>query len=83
VLRAQVITAEGNHPEALRQLQQLLNMARTEREEAAVHYELVKVADNPTSHHLRALALYRQLYARTPQYLYKIRLEELEKGAPL
>lgn len=81
ILRAQVILSEGNRPEALRQLQQLLALARTEREEAAVHFELRKVADHPTPHHLRALSLYRNLYARTPQYLYKMRVEELEKEA--
>lgn len=80
VLRAQIIMAEGNRAEAMRQLQQLLSLARTEREEAAVHYELRKIADHPTPHHLRAQTLYRNLYARTPQYLYKIRLEELEEG---
>lgn len=78
ILRAQVIIAEGNRPEALRQLQQLLALARSEREEAAVHFELRRVADNPTPHHTRALSLYRSMYARTPQYIYRIRLEELE-----
>lgn len=77
ILRAQVIIAEGNRVEALRQLQQMLGMARTEREEAAVHFELRRVADNPTPHHLRALTLYRQMYARTPHYVFKLRLEEL------
>lgn len=79
ILRAQVIIAEGNRPEALRQLQQLLGMARTEKEEAAVHFELRHVAENPTTHLLRALALYRTLYARTPQYVFKARIEELER----
>jgi hypothetical protein len=79
VLRAQIILAEGNRAEALRQLSQLQALARTEREEAAVHYELRTVADNPVPHHIRALALYRSLYAKTPQYLYKLRVLELEK----
>jgi predicted ATPase/class 3 adenylate cyclase len=79
ILRAQVIIAEGNRPEALRQLQQLLALARSEREEAAVHFELRRVADNPTPHHNRALQLYRSMYARTPQHIYKIRIEELER----
>jgi hypothetical protein len=79
ILRAQVIIAEGNHAEAHRQLLQLLTLARTEREEAAVHFELRNVADNPTTHHLQALALYQGLYARTPQFLYRTRLDELEK----
>ncbi|MEZ4894913.1 MAG: tetratricopeptide repeat protein [Saprospiraceae bacterium] len=79
ILRAQLIITEGDRHEALRQLQQLASMARTEREEAAVHYELRRVADNPTPHHLKALSLYQSLYARTPQYMYKIRIEDLEK----
>ncbi|TNE67874.1 MAG: adenylate/guanylate cyclase domain-containing protein [Bacteroidetes bacterium] len=81
VLRAQVILAEGNKDEARRQLSQLQALARTEREEAAIHYELRKVANNPTPHHLRALTLYRDLYAKTAQYLYKMRIEKLEKEA--
>lgn len=80
ILRAQVIMAENNKPEALRQLRQLLALARTEREEAAVHFELRKIADNPTPHHIRATSLYRNLYARTPQFIYRQRLEELENG---
>ena len=81
VLRAQIILSEGNRVEALRQLSQLQALARTEREEAAVHYELRKVADNPVPHHIRALSLYRGLYSKIPQYLYKVRVEELEKEA--
>lgn len=81
ILRAQVILAENNRAEALRQLQQMMALARTEREEAAVHFELRKVAENPVPHHLKALSLYRSLYERTPQYLYKVRMEELEKEA--
>lgn len=77
ILRSQVIMAENNKAEALRQLRQLLALARTEREEAAVHFELRKIADNPTPHHVRAATLYRNLYARTPQHVYKLRLEEL------
>ncbi|MBL7826053.1 MAG: tetratricopeptide repeat protein [Saprospiraceae bacterium] len=80
ILRAQIIIAEGNRVEALRQLQQLLALARTEREEAAVHFELRRVADNPTPHHIRALTLYKSMYARTPQYIYKTRIEELERS---
>ncbi len=79
ILRAQVILAENNRAEALRQLHQMMALTRTEREEAAVHFELRKVADNPLPHYNRALALYKSLYERTPQYLYKVRLDELEK----
>ncbi len=79
ILRARILITEGNSPEALRQLSQLLNMARNEREEAAVHFELRKVADHPTKHFLRARELYRDMHQKTPQYIYKIRLEALKK----
>ena len=82
ILRAQIIIAEGNRPEALRQLHQLLALARTEREEAAVHFELRQLVDQPATHRQRALTLYRSMYTRTPQYLYRVRIEELEKEAP-
>ncbi len=78
ILRAQVILAEGNRPEALRQLHQLLAMSRTEREEAAVHFELRRIAEQPGAHLQRALTLYRSMYARTPQHMYYMRIEELE-----
>ncbi|MBK9338011.1 MAG: tetratricopeptide repeat protein [Lewinellaceae bacterium] len=77
ILRAQVILAEDNKPEAMRQLMQLQAIARTEREEAAVQFELRKVAENPEPHRKRALELYQNLYNHTPQYVYKLRLDEL------
>lgn len=79
ILRARILLAEGNRPEALRQLSQLLSMARNEREEAAVHFELRKVADHPTKHYLRSLELYKDMYRKTPQHIYRIRLDALEK----
>lgn len=83
ILRAQISLAEGNRPEAQRQLQQLLAMSRNEREEAAIHYELRQVADNPTPHYLKALNLYRELHQQTPQHLYKVRIEQLEAEASI
>ncbi|MFN0015276.1 MAG: tetratricopeptide repeat protein [Saprospiraceae bacterium] len=78
ILRAKTILAEGNRAEGMRQLAQLQTLARTEREEAAVHFELRKVAENPEPHRARAHELYRALYSRTPQYVFKKRYEELE-----
>ena len=80
ILRAQIAIAEGHRQEALRQLQQLLALARTEREEAAVHFELRRVAENPSTYHQRALTLYKSMYARTPQHIYRTRINELEKS---
>lgn len=78
MLKARIFMADGRRTEALSLLQQLLHLARNEREEAAVSFEIRKVADHPTKHHLRALELYRDMYSRTPQYVYKIRLEALQ-----
>jgi predicted ATPase/class 3 adenylate cyclase len=83
ILRAQVSIAEDNRPEALRQLHQLLHMARSEREEASIHYELRKIVDNPALHREKARKLYDSLYNRTPQYLFKVRLAELEREMAL
>lgn len=79
LLRAQILVAEGNLQDALRQLLQLLPIARTEREQAGVHYELRRIAANPEAHRQRALELYRALYQRTPQHLFKARIAELER----
>jgi predicted ATPase/class 3 adenylate cyclase len=79
ILRARILLAEGNRHEALRQLSQLLQMSRNEREEASINFEIRHVADHPTKHYLRALELYREMYSRTPQHIYKLRLEALEK----
>jgi len=80
ILRAQIAIAEGHRQEALQQLQQLLALTRTEREEAAVHFELRRVAENPSTYHQRALTLYKSMYARTPQHIYRTRINELEKS---
>ncbi len=79
LLRAQILVAEGNTQEALRQLLQLQSLARSEREQAAVHYELRRVAVDPVVHRQRALDLYQNLYQRTPHHLFKARIAELER----
>ncbi|MCS6930495.1 MAG: tetratricopeptide repeat protein [Saprospiraceae bacterium] len=79
LLRTQILIAEGNHQDALRQLLQLQPLARTEREQASIHYELRRVAENPQLHRLQALKLYQALYQRTPRYLFKVRIAELEQ----
>jgi predicted ATPase/class 3 adenylate cyclase len=77
ILRAQITQNEGNKPEALRLLSQMLALARNEREEAAVHYELRLVADQAQTHRERALEIYEELYRRTPQYIYRRRMERI------
>jgi predicted ATPase/class 3 adenylate cyclase len=80
ILRAQVIFAEGNQPEARRHLAQMLAMARSPREEASVQFELWRMAEPEQAepHRLRALELYRQLYGKMAQHLYQMRINSLE-----
>lgn len=47
ILRAQILILENERAEAVRHLQQMLLSARNERDEAAIHFELRRVADNP------------------------------------
>jgi tetratricopeptide (TPR) repeat protein/class 3 adenylate cyclase len=82
ILRAQVIFAEGNQVEARRHLAQMMTFARTPREEASVQFELWQMSEQEKgeNHRLQALELYRGLYGKMAQYLYKMRMEMLEQG---
>ncbi len=81
LLHAQILIAEGHHSEAVVQLLRLQSLASTDREHADVRYELSRIAKPAQPHLHRALELYRNLYRQTPQYLFKIRIEALEKAA--
>lgn len=78
ILKGKIYAAENNDTEAGLLFHQLLAMAKTPREEAAVYYELSKMKHGSDAHRRKAYALYRELYERSPQYLYKKRLEKLE-----
>jgi predicted ATPase/class 3 adenylate cyclase len=82
ILHAKIAMAEQNKDGAFKLLAQIISLSKSEREEAAAQYELRKIADDPTPHHERALELYRNLFQHTQQYLFRIRLEELETGVP-
>jgi predicted ATPase/class 3 adenylate cyclase len=79
ILKARILMADGRRTEALSLLTQLIHLARNEREEASANFEIRQVADHPTKYYLRALELYRDMFARTPQHLYKLRIETLER----
>jgi tetratricopeptide (TPR) repeat protein len=82
ILHAKIALAEQNKDGAFKLLAQIISLSKSEREEAAAQYELSKIADDPTPHHQRSLELYQGLYEHTKQYLFRIRLEELETGVP-
>ena len=78
ILRSKVLSAESNEVEARRQLSQLLSIARSDREVAAVHFELWLIDKENEISRKEATRLYESLFAKTPQYLYRIRLEALK-----
>jgi hypothetical protein len=57
----------------------LLPYAHTPDQEAAVRYELFRIDPLDSSSHQRALQLYKALYRETPRYLFKFRLDILER----
>jgi predicted ATPase/class 3 adenylate cyclase len=82
LLHAQLLAQSGNKEDAKTFLDKMKADVKSEKDEAALLFELRKISDNPTPYHFRALTIYRALHNKTPQYLYKVRLDELEKGAP-
>jgi predicted ATPase/class 3 adenylate cyclase len=67
--------AQGSHNRLLA----LLPHAHTPDQEAAVRYELFRIDPLDANSHLRALQLYQKLYRETPRYLFKFRLDILER----
>ncbi len=80
ILQAKIAMAEHNPDGARHLLYQIIALSKSGREEAAAHYELRKVGSDPENHRERALSLYRDLFEKTPQYLFRMRVAELENG---
>ena len=81
VLRAQIDVADGQAAKAVDSLSKMLRAAESKTELSALHYVLWKTLSRkqlPSREHQQtALALYRELYAKTPAYEYKKRMDEL------
>ena len=82
LLEAKLPILKGEKAVAREKLQDMLTTFRSPREEAALHFELREIADDPSVAREIALALYRVLFEETPQYLFKTRVEILEKEVP-
>ncbi len=94
VFLAKIDFAQGNHELASQNLTSMLEEAEEESEQAELHYELWKMLVSSTSsgqalsgaeeteqqHRNEALARYKHLYEKTPDFQYKKRIEELEKS---
>lgn len=76
ILLARVYQASNASKESYAMLQALLLENLEPEEQAAVYYHLFEILKE-TNYRQQALSLYEGLYAETPKYAYKIRLEKL------
>ncbi len=79
VFSANVAYHAGEIDIAVKTLNDLLGMFRGKREQSAIYYELFQVQPEEPIYCQKALELYQKLYLEIPQYIFKIRIEELEK----
>ncbi|RMF22851.1 MAG: tetratricopeptide repeat protein, partial [Bacteroidetes bacterium] len=79
-LSARLLARQGRSREARQALQHLLDEARNPKESAALHYFLFQAGAG--DHHRReALQRYQTLYQETPDFLYRLRIEELSSAS--
>ena len=74
LIAAKISLSEGKPSEALKILEGLISENLPEKDKGAVYYEMSKM---DPSFITKALDIYKDLYDRTPMYLFKIRMEEL------
>lgn len=79
LLEAKTHTVLGQTDLARKIFLELLEDGITPDHEAAVCYELFRIDPGDNYSRKKALDLYRTLYRQTPRYLFKMRLEILEK----
>lgn len=77
ILQARVNHRLGNNSEAFAILQTLLLEKLQEPEEAAIYYHLYEI-EKTEEFRKKAIVLYEKLYAVTPKYSYRVRLEKLK-----
>jgi len=76
VIKARIARCQGKHQETRDILLELRTRLLGRKELAAVYFELYRL-NAKDEYRQRALDLYQTLFAETPRYLYRIRIEEL------
>jgi predicted ATPase/class 3 adenylate cyclase len=77
LLAARIAFASGRKKEAIERLESLLQEPLKAALRAATNFHLTKFHPHPARYRRAAIHAYQDLYATTPQYLFKIRLEDL------
>jgi tetratricopeptide (TPR) repeat protein len=78
VLLARLEAAEDRRDHAVKALEDLLREAESDEQRAEARYRLWKLGEQ--KERAAAAMLYETLYAKTPMYLYRERLAEIEEG---
>lgn len=74
LLTAKIDLAEGKFEKARKTLDALLSTNSSKRDRGALYFELSKIDKAFVA---KALDVYKELYERTPMYVFKIRIKEL------
>ncbi len=80
ILAVKVAFNNGDKESALSTLEGLLGKAKNKKDAAAIHYELYQIQPLQNIHRDKALELYQQLYKSVPRFIFKERLDELNKN---
>jgi class 3 adenylate cyclase/tetratricopeptide (TPR) repeat protein len=75
--RLQALLSQIPIPEAVSVLERLLSDAQNETEQAEVQHEIWRLDSQQETHCQQAASLYRTLYSRTPNVLYRRRYQRL------
>ena len=79
LLMARKHLLKGNLKEAEKILQEILSQSLSKDQEAIVHFELTRIHPENETHRDKALQLFQQLFEETPKYIFKKRIEDLQK----
>ncbi len=77
LLSAKVNHLAGNKELALKNLDAMLQRARSDRERAAIYYERWNMGEKAAQSKQRALKLFQQLYDSEPRFIYKKKIDQL------
>ena len=77
ILAAQLLVLQNRPEAAIQALESLASLPLPPEQEAALYYQLHRIAPEQDEWRRRALQLYQNLYNQTPKYLFKARVEAL------
>jgi predicted ATPase/class 3 adenylate cyclase len=79
LLSAKVYALEGDKELATEKIQKVVSEALSEDQQAAAYYELWFMHPSNSEYRQKALDIYRKLYNATPRFVFRQRIQNLEK----